>query len=425
MIDINPHSLALIGALMIATFMALIMTKKMSPIVALILVPSVFGLLVASPTQLGQWMVNGIEGISKTGVMLCFAILYFSIMIEVGLFEPLVNAILRVVKGDPVKVLVGTAVLSMLVSLDGDGATTYLVVTAAFLPLYKKMGINPLKLTTIVMLSGGIFNILPWGGPTARVMASLKLGADQVFLPLIPCMAVACLYVIGVAFWLGKKEQKRLGIQLEVFETITSKKPKFFWFNLALTTLLMVALLTNFLPITVIFLVGFALAILVNFPKIEDERERINAFAGNALTVASMVFAAGIFAGVAKESGMLKAMGDAMTSVIPSVLGSKMAVITAGFSAICTFFMTNDGFYFGILPTLTETAAHFGVSSAEMARASLIGQPVHLLSPLVPSTYLLVGLAEVEFGDHLKHTLKWAIGTVIVMTLTAVLTGII
>ena len=264
------------------------------------------------------------------------------------------------------------------------------------------------------------------GGPTARVMAGLKLGADQVFLPLIPCMAVACLYVIGVAFWFGKKEQKRLGIVLlDISETELSHTPKFFWVNLTLTTLLMTALLMDLLPITVLFMIGFAVAMLINFPKIEDERERINAFAGNALTVASMVFAAGIFAGVAKESGMLKEMGDAMTYVIPSVLGPKMAIITAGFSAICTFFMTNDGFYFGILPTLTETASHFGVSSAEMARASLIGQPVHLLSPLVPSTYLLVGLAEVEFGDRLKHTLKWAIGTVIVMTLTAVLTGII
>jgi CitMHS family citrate-Mg2+:H+ or citrate-Ca2+:H+ symporter len=44
-----------------------------------------------------------------------------------------------------------------------------------------------------------------------------------------------------------------------------------------------------------------------------------------------------------------------------------------------------------------------------MARASLAGQPVHLLSPLVPSTYLLVGLAKVEFADHQKFTLKWAV----------------
>ncbi|WP_420847734.1 hypothetical protein [Nissabacter archeti] len=49
-----------------------------------------------------------------------------------------------------------------------------------------------------------------------------------------------------------------------------------------------------------------------------------------------------------------------------------------------------------------------GIEPAEIGRASLVGQPVHLLSPLVASTYLLVGLAGVEFSDHQKYTFKWA-----------------
>jgi CitMHS family citrate-Mg2+:H+ or citrate-Ca2+:H+ symporter len=74
-----------------------------------------------------------------------------------------------------------------------------------------------------------------------------------------------------------------------------------------------------------------------------------------------------------------------------------------------TFFISNDAFYFGILPILAKAAAVYGFSAAEIGRASLIGQQVHLLSPLVASTYLLVGLAGVEFGDHQKFTLKWAV----------------
>nr|WP_293858070.1 hypothetical protein [Steroidobacter sp.] len=60
----------------------------------------------------------------------------------------------------------------------------------------------------------------------------------------------------------------------------------------------------------------------------------------------------------------------------------------------------------------------------EMARAALIGQPVHLLSPLVPSTYLLVGLADVEFGDHQRYTLKWAVAICLLLMATALLFGI-
>jgi citrate-Mg2+:H+ or citrate-Ca2+:H+ symporter, CitMHS family len=430
MLQINQNELAFIGAAMVTTFMLAIMNKRfrLSPQVALVLIPSLFGLLITSPIELGKWMKLGIEGVSNTGVMLTFAILFFTTMVEVGLFEPLVKKILQVVKGDPMKILLGTALLSLLVSLDGDGASTYIIVVAALLPLYQKVGISPLKLTTLVMLAGGVMNILPWGGPTARVMSALKLGADQVFVPLTICMAVGALWVIGVAYWFGKVERKRIGIvHLAESEMIVSnsEKPKYFWINLTLTVGLMVALIMNMVPLTVLFILGFAIAMLINFPKIEDERAKIVAFAGNALTVTSMVFAAGIFMGVGKESGMLSALGQAFTQIIPNFLGSNLSVITAMASMPFTFFMSNDGFYFGVLPTLSEAASHYGISSAEMARASLLGQPVHLLSPLVPSTYLLVGLAGVEFSDHLKHTLKWAIGTVVVMIITALLCGLI
>jgi len=71
--------------------------------------------------------------------------------------------------------------------------------------------------------------------------------------------------------------------------------------------------------------------------------------------------------------------------------------------------MSNDAFYFGILPVIAQTAAGYGISPVEIARASVVGQPVHLLSPLVPSLYLLVGLAKVDLGDHQRFALKWAI----------------
>ena len=101
-----------------------------------------------------------------------------------------------------------------------------------------------------------------------------------------------------------------------------------------------------------------------------------------------------------------------------------MAVITALVSMPFTFFISNDAFYFGVLPVLAEAAGHYGIAPVEIARASIVGQPVHLLSPLVPSTYLLVGLAKVEFGDHQRFTLKWAVVTCLAMLVTALLLGV-
>lgn len=426
--------LALLGFTMVITFMYLIMSKRLSPQVALIIIPSIFGLIAGAGSGIGKMMLDGITGIAATGIMLIFGILYFGIMIDVGLFDPLIARILKLVKGDPLKVITGTAFLSLLVSLDGDGATTYMIIVAAMLPLYKRLNINPLILTTVVMLSGGVMNILPWGGPTARAMSALNLDASQIFTPVIASMVAGALWVLFVAYWFGKKERKRLGIIKFPFDTEQAirqeetgpvKRSKFFLLNLLLTLTLMVALVMNILPLPVIFMIAFALALIINYPKPEDQRERLSAHAANALSVASMVFAAGIFTGILSGTKMVDAMAQSFVNAIPDYLGPNLPVITAITSMPFTFFVSNDAYYFGILPLITAAAAHFDVPAAEMGRASLMGQPVHLLSPLVPSTYLLVGLAGVNFGDHQRFTLKWAIGTTLVMTAASLLTGII
>ncbi len=427
--------LAFLGFAMVLTFMLLIMAKRLSPQVALIVVPVVFGLLAGAGSELGKMMLDGITAIAPTGIMPLFGILYFGLMIDVGLFDPVVAFILQKVQGDPLKVVTGTAILSLLVSLDGDGATTYMIMVAAMLPLYKRLGISPLVLTTVVMLSGGVMNILPWGGPTARAMAALKLDATQVFTPLIISMVAGSLWVILVAYWLGKKERRRLGITELAFDTSADgisftdtdpvKRPRLLAMNFLLTLLLMSALVINLLPLPVLFMLAYAVALILNYPKLEDQRERVSAHAANALAVASMVFAAGIFTGILSGTEMVGAMAQSFIRSIPVSLGTNMPVITALSSMPFTFFISNDAYYFGILPLLSEAANGFGVSAAVMGRASLLGQPVHLLSPLVPSTYLLVGLAGVNFGDHQRATLKWAIGTCVVMTLTAWLAGTI
>lgn len=153
--------LTILAYAMITVFMFLIMTKRLPALVALILVPIAFGLVGGFGKELGSMMLTGIKNLAPTGVMLTFAILYFGIMIDAGLFDPLVRAIVRVVHGDPMKIVVGTTVLAMLVSLDGDGATTYMLTVSAMLPLYKRFGISRLVLACVIMLAGGVFNILP------------------------------------------------------------------------------------------------------------------------------------------------------------------------------------------------------------------------------------------------------------------------
>jgi citrate-Mg2+:H+ or citrate-Ca2+:H+ symporter, CitMHS family len=435
-----PPVLTLLGFAMIVAFMALIMTKRMSVLAALVLVPIPFALLAGFRGEIGPMMLQGIVALAPTAVMLLFAILFFSIMMDVGLFDPIIRAIVWVVREDPLKIVVGTAVLTLLVSLDGDGSTTYLIVISALLPLYKRLGLSRLVLASVIMLGGGVMNILPWGGPTARAASALKIDPSEIFIPMIPAIAAGAVWVIIVAFIFGIRERRRLGaIDIEAFDedepvriTEMDRPGKTargsvapLWLNLLLTIALMVALTRGFLPLPVLFMVAFAVALLINFPSIEEQKARMAAHAGNALAVASVVCAAGVLMGIMSGTKMIDAMGHTVVSMVPAPLGPYLAIITGVLSIPFTFFLSNDAFYFGMLPILAQAASTYGISAAEIGRASVIGQPVHLLSPLVPSTYLLVGLAEVELGDHQKFTLKWSAMAALVLFVIGLATAVI
>lgn len=444
--------LTLLGFGMVITFMTLIMMKRLSPLVALILVPIVFALIGGFAPGMGEMMLDGIRKIAPTGVMLMFAILYFGIMIDAGLFDPIVGRILKIVKGDPLKIVVGTTVLALLISLDGDGSTTYMITVASMLPLYRRLKMNALNMTCLAMLASGLMNLTPWGGPTARAASALHVDPGEVFIPMIPAMAVAIVALLGLSFFLGLRERRRLGTlslpgagaalgpNVDTFDIDDQndggqnppnvendedlRRPKLLWVNAALTLALMVTLVMGLLPMSVLFMIGFAIAMVINYPNLAEQRRRVNHYAGNVLSVVSLIFAAGIFTGILGGTGMVEAMSRSLLAVIPDSMGPYLAVITAIVSMPFTFFMSNDAFYFGVLPILGEAAQGYGISAVEMARASLIGQPVHLLSPLVPSTYLLVGMAHVDFGDHQRFTLKWAVLICMVLMLAALAMGL-
>lgn len=471
--------LTILGFAMIATFLVLIMMKKMSPIAALVLIPALFCVAVGKGAHLGDYVIEGVGNLAPTAAMLMFAIVYFGVMIDVGLFDPIVRGILRFCKADPMRIVVGTAVLAAIVSLDGDGSTTFMITVSAMYPLYKRLKMSLVVMTGVAATANGVMNTLPWGGPTARAATALKLDAGDIFVPMIPALGVGLLAVILLAVVLGRRERRRLGtLTLDTDPatvTVTESepvlvaaggggdglrkgtgsagaggaapgeeaaegadegfkgldphratlRPKLYWFNAGLTIALLTAMIMELMPIPVLFLLGAALALTVNFPHMPDQRARIAAHADNVLNVSGMVFAAAVFTGVLTGTGMVDHMADWLVGAIPEGMGPHMALVTGVLSIPLTYFMSNDGFYFGVVPVLAEAGAAHGVSPLEIARASLVGQPLHMSSPLVPAVYVLVGMAKVEFGDHTRFTVKWAALTSLVVLGAGLLFGII
>ncbi|WP_030661932.1 CitMHS family transporter [Streptomyces rimosus] len=487
--------LTILGFVMIATFLVLIMMKKMSPMAALILIPALFCVLVGKGAHLGEYVLKGVGDLAPTAAMLMFAIIYFGVMIDVGLFDPVVRGILRFCKADPVRIVVGTALLAAIVSLDGDGSTTFMITVSALYPLYRRLKMSLVVMTGVAATANGVMNTVPWGGPTARAATALKLDAGDIFVPMVPALATGLVAVFLLAYVLGRRERKRLGlltldeagagtaterteelvlagagggfgarVRTTVFRMGKGRsgtagggtgtgtgatsapaptepdsaddfqgldphrptlRPKLYWFNAALTVALLVLLVLQTLPIPVLFLLGAALALTANFPHMADQKARIAAHAENVLNVSGMVFAAAVFTGVLTGTGMVEHMARWLVDGIPDGLGPHMGIVTGVLSIPLTYFMSNDGFYFGIVPILAEAGAAHGVGALEIARASLVGQALHMSSPLVPAVYVLVGMAKVEFGDHTRFTVKWAALTSLVVLAAGLLYGII
>jgi CitMHS family citrate-Mg2+:H+ or citrate-Ca2+:H+ symporter len=455
--------LVFLGFAMVLTFMALIMTKRLTPMVALILVPTIFGLFAGAGLGIGDMVIEALGDLAPTAALLMFAIIYFGIMIDIVL---------------------GTAILAAAVSLDGDGSTTFIVTTAAMLPIYRKLGMSPVVLTCTAGLANGTLNIVPWGGPTVRAAAALKVSPTDIFVPMIPSLLVGLALVFVFAWTMGVRERNRLaalgearaegGIdaaggsggstggsgwwragrgapatprgglitlapslvraETAAVSTVGSTmldpdretlRPRLIWFNLGLTLAVLVLLIMDQLPLAYVFMVGAAIALIVNFRVLKDQGERIAAHAPSVVGVVSMVLAAGVLIGVLNGTGMVSAMSDWLVTVIPDALGPGLAVITGVLSIPMTFFMSNDAFYYGMLPVLAESAANYGIDPVEMARASITGQPVHLQSPLVPAILLLVSLADVNLGDHHRKVLWRAVLVSLVMLAVGVLTAAI
>jgi CitMHS family citrate-Mg2+:H+ or citrate-Ca2+:H+ symporter len=432
---LTQATLSALGFATVFTFLFLIMTKRLSVTVSLIVVPILAAVVGGFATQMGPMLLNGIRGVAPVGIMIMFAILYFGLMLEVGLFDPLVKKLLRIVKGDPLKAVLGTAFLTIAVALDGDGATTFMITISTMLPLYDRLGMSRLVLSGTICLAAGVMNIIPWGGPTARAMTTLHADSLAIFNPVIPAMLVGLVWVFFVAYLFGKRERARLGIKdlsLDDEQPLTPeqaalRRPKLLWFNIILTVVLVVALIKAVLPLPILFMIAYAIALPVNFPKPKDQMDRIVAQGQNVMLVCSMIFAAGVFTGILNGTKMITAMAKSMVAIIPDPLTPFLPVIVAITSMPASLVFTPDAYYFGILPILAQTATALGIDPLSIGRAAILGQMTtgFPLSPLTASTFILVGMSGVDLGDHQRNIFWWAFGSTAVMTVVALLTGAI
>lgn len=419
--------LAIVGLVSVLLVLFLIMSKKMTTMMALIVVPVVACIIVGQTGEMGGFITSGIKSVAATGTMFIFAVAFFGLMGDTGTFERIVNKIIKIIGTNPIKICVGTYVITLLTHLDGSGATTFLITVPAMLPIYQKLKMKPQTLATIVAMGAGTMNVVPWGGPTIRAATALEVSLTELYNPMI--IPQICGLIVGliISVWLGTRERKRLGTYLDHVDTTPAalseeeaalRRPKMFWFNLILIVVTIVALVKSILPPAGCFMIATVLALIVNYPDTKLQAKLIDSHAEAAMMMASTLFAAGVFTGIMSGSGMLAAMADGLVSILPSFIAPRLALLLGIFSMPLSLLFDPDSFYYAVLPVLAQAGEVVGISALAMARAAICGQITvgFPISPLTPSTFLLVGLSGVDLGEHQKHSFipLWLISLTIV-----------
>jgi citrate-Mg2+:H+ or citrate-Ca2+:H+ symporter, CitMHS family len=384
---------AVLGLVTIALLLTVIMGKWMSPLMALILIPIAAALIGGFGWDTSKFIVSGIQTLAPVVGMFVFAILFFTL-------------------------------LALLVHLDGSGAVTFLVTIPAMLPLYERLGLDKRILACAASMAAGV-NFLPWTGPMIRASASLKLPIPEIFNPLVPIQAIGLIFIFTAAWWLGKREERRLGLDkgqavgiipnraLTEAEKIL-RRPQNFWINITLTVVVMgtmVALGDKLAP-AIVFMVGTCLALLINYRDVDMQRQRIDAHARAALLMASVLLAAGVFTGIMQNSGMLKAMAQTAVAFVPVAMAKLMPIVLGVLSMPLSLLFDPDSFYFGVLPVIAEVGGQLGVPKVQFAQAALLGQMTtgFPVSPLTPATFLVVGLCGIDLADHQRFTIPFLFG---------------
>jgi citrate-Mg2+:H+ or citrate-Ca2+:H+ symporter, CitMHS family len=430
--------LALIGAATIVLLLITILSNRVSPLAALILLPIAGAVAAGLGAQVPHFILSGIGKIAPVAGMFVFAILFFGVMTDAGLLAPLVRAILRMVGEKPARITVGTALLALLIHLDGSGAVCFLVTIPALRPLYDGLGMDRRVLACTASLAAGI-NFLPWTGPTIRASAALKIPVSTIFTPMIGVQCVGLVFMFAAAWWLGRREELRLGLdransggsaaahlpqpgQAE----IALRRPRLYPVNALLTLFVLGLMISGLVEPVVVFMAGTALALVINYPDAAIQRARIDAHARAALLMAAILLAAGAFTGIMDGSGMVKALATAAVDHVPASLGPRIPVLLGLTSMPLSLLFDPDSFYFGVLPVVADVAGRFGVAPVQIGQAALLGQMTtgFPVSPLTPATFLVAGLSGIELGAHQRFSIPWLFGASVLMTFAALLFGL-
>lgn len=428
--------LSLIGFTTILLIVVLLIRGRVTPIIALVLIPILGALLVGFGFgEIGEFFSEGITSVINVVIMFIFAILFFGIMQDVGLFDPLINRMIKFTRGNVVTISIGTVIIAAIAQLDGSGASTFLITIPALLPLYKRMKMSPYLLLLLIGGSASIMNMLPWAGPLGRAASVLDMDVTELWRPLIPIQIIGMILMIALAIFLGIMEKRRIykkhgAIEVDFSDLDTEPEvavnKSMLLINFLLAISVIAVLVWGIIPAGFAFMIGVSIALPLNFRQFSEQNDAIKRHAPNALTMATIILAAGSFLGILTGTGMLDSIATDTVKVIPAFIAPFIHIIIGVLGVPFDLLLSTDAYYFALLPVAEQIGLSFGIPSLSTTYAMIIGNIVGtFVSPFSPALWLALGLAGLEMGKHIKYSFFWLWGVGIVLLIISILTGLV
>lgn len=432
--------ITILGYIMMISLMIILLKGKTTPIVAFIILPIIAGLLSgASIEQLGQYIGEGVPKTLNSAALAIFATLYFRIMTDLGLFDPAVNYLAKRAGGNITAIFIIASIISAISHMDTGMTSTIFVTVPAMMPLFKKFNLRLEWLFLLIAQSVGAVNMLPHGGGIVRVASMTGADVSELFRGIGPIIIIMVIYNIFSAVWYSRieKSYKKKNnipdinleydtsnkVDLDLKETVVDKK---YYFNLILTIALLALVFTGLFDSYVVFMLGLAIMLLVNFPDMKEQIKIIKSSCDDAFYISSIMLASGVLIGILNGTGMLGAIAESIINIIPASLKDFYAVIVGYLSVPLSILIGPDGFYFGLTPILAKVGTSYGFSAASIGIVLLLARDAFsMLTPVSSVTYLAPGLLKKDFGKLIKFSFKYLLIYFTVEIIASILLGFV
>lgn len=413
--------LAILGYLLVIIMMIGLLKGKLTPIVAFVVLPIIFALVAGfGPLEIADFVKDGVPKTLSAAALALFATAYFAIMTDEGLFDPVVSFLSRRAGGNVVAIMLITVIIAAISHMDTGMTSTILVTIPAMLPLYRKFKIKPEYLFLLMSQSIAVVNLLPHGGGMIRMSSVSGLEISTMFRTVAPVLAIMLVYNLGCAVVFGRREQRRIaaGKDEATYGDVTDRKVEFkdvkigvkYWLNLVVTLGLLALMFEGSLPGYFVFMIGLALALLINYRSTKDQNATLKRVAEKAYPIALVMLASGVLVGVMSGTGMLTEMANVIVSVIPSAFRRFYGVIVGVLSLPFSFALGADGFYYGLSPLFLEVGASYGFTTLSLACIMMLARDaLGTITPVSAVTYLAPGLLGKELPTFIKFSLKYLV----------------